>query len=1035
MRSVRTPAIFPTIGTFDRPTQGANPISGPPTTAPSALPRNLQRIVDTVRRQNADRPIPRATYRVQFHAGFTFADATKRVPYLRDLGISHLYASPIFRAVPGSMHGYDVIDQNQLNPEIGSQADFDALVQTLHRHGLGLIVDIVPNHMGIARGCNPWWQDVLENGRFSPFVHYFDIDWEPLKSELRHKVLLPVLGDQYGVVLENGELHLTEADGSFTVWYYDTPLPIAPPTYSHILREALPDLQASLDPDDFVLLEVQSIIPGLERLPTGVPSDADEQSDRLREQTIAKERIRRLLAESPQFRLAVDSAITRFNGIVGDPGSFDLFDRLLDAQAYRLAFWRVAAEEINYRRFFAINDLAAIRQEVPEVFAATHRLLMDLVESGAVDGLRIDHPDGLWDPGGYMRELQRAAFLARCRAIWLTSQTLDDWPEAESAMSAWWDFQIDCPEQRSVYLVVEKILAHGESLRSDWPVDGTVGYDFLAENNNLLVDPANKTPFDRLYASFTGADTRFADISWETRNIIMRVALTSEVNVLVNVLNIVSEHDRRTRDFTLNDLRNAVRSVIACFPNYRTYRGPEDELLRQPDRTTITQAVREAMRRNPAQDHSVYDFILHTLTARVTTTSPTSHDEDRRRFDLKLQQLTGPVMAKGLEDTAFYRFNRLTSLNEVGGEPVRFGSSIDDFHAAQEQRQMHWPSAMLASSTHDTKRSEDVRARIAVLSEIPRDWRASLNRWAKLNRKHRSRFEGAAAPVRADEYLLYQTMLGIWPATGIAPETEFVDRVTASMIKAIREGQERSNWSNPVADYESALETFIRRILDPGRSADFLADFGEFQARVNLAGWINSLASTVLKLTVPGVPDLYQGTELLDFSLVDPDNRRPVNYIERSSMLRLLRRRKIGPQLIRDLAGPGNAGLAKLHVTTTLLELRRTDPALFTAGAYAPIRAVGSRQKQVLAFSRTSSNRTMVVVTPHLIESLLREGDGALSPNLWTDTHLEYPGLLDPGPFHNIFTGETVTAASDSIPIGAVFGSFPVAVLISGDHQ
>ena len=927
-------------------------------------------MVDQVSRANADRSLPKATYRLQFHADFTFADATKLIPYLRDLGISHLYASPIFRAVPGSLHGYDVIDQNELNPELGTRADFDRMVATLHRHGLGLIVDIVPNHMGIARGFNPWWQDVLENGLFSPVVHYFDIEWRPLKRELWHKVLLPVLGDQYGIVLENGELRLIENDGTFTVWYYDTPLPIAPPSYGLILREALPAIETMLAAEDHELLELQSIVAAFERLPIGYPKADEQQIDRLREQTIGKERLRRLLAESPVIRGEIDLAVERINGVVGDPASFDMMDRLLDAQAYRLAYWRVAAEEINYRRFFAINDLASIRQEVPDVFTATHRLLMELIETGAVDGVRIDHPDGLWDPKAYFADLQRAAFLAKCRDHWKTQRTNIEWSEAETTIATWWNEQPDSPDVRSLYLVVEKILAHGEVLPADWRVDGTVGYDFLAEANGLLVDPAQRVAFDRIYAAFTDDGTRFADMTWETRNLILRVVLTSEVNVLTNVLNTVSEHDRRTRDFTVNDLRNAMRSVIACFPIYRTYRGASDNDLRHSDRVAIQHAIREAIRRNPVQDRSVFDFLRDRLITSFPAENPTTQDEDRRRFVLKLQQLTGPVMAKGMEDTAFFRFNRLTSLNEVGNDPGSFGATPDDIHAAFHRRSVDWPGAMLGTSTHDTKRSEDVRARIAALAQFPRDWRFAINRWARLNRKHRTRVEGAAAPVRADEYLLYQTLLGSWPADMDLPTSEFTERIVQFMIKAMREAQERSNWSNPNMEYENAVEQFIRAVLDQKRGGAFLDDFAGMRERVRRNGIVGSLATTVLKLTAPGVPDFYQGTEFLDLSLVDPDNRRPVDFEARRAALKRLRNRKVGPALIRDLTSTRSHDLAKLHIVRILLELRNSIPAVFAEADYMPI-PVENGEDRIFAFSRRTDALSMVVVVPRLVDGLV----------------------------------------------------------------
>ena len=987
---------------------------------------------------NQNRRPPRATYRLQFHAGFRFSDATVLVPYLADLGISHLYASPIFRAVPGSTHGYDVIDQNQLNPEIGTRAEFDALVEALHRHGMGLILDIVPNHMGIGRGLNPWWQDVLENGRVSPYAVAFDIDWTPLKKELRNKVLLPVLGDQYGAVLEAGELDLTEADGAFTVCYYETPLPISPATYGLILRAAEPVLLEGLEPDDLTLLEFQSITAGFERLGSLDPDDPEQVAERIREGTTGKVRLARLLADSELARTALNEVVERFNGTPGDPASFDAMDRLLDAQNYRLAYWRVAAEEINYRRFFAINDLAAIRQERPEVFAATHRLLLELIEAGAVDGIRIDHPDGLWDPGAYFRDLQMAAFLAKAERL---AGAEVDWTDLGSEVGEWWirQWQTDPagPGLRAVYLVVEKILARSEELPRDWMVDGTVGYDFLDEVNALFVNPQGRADFDRLYTRFTGQDQTFPDMTYDTRYLIMRVALTSEVNVLANVLNTVSEHNRRTRDFTLNDLRNALRAVIACFPVYRTYADPHGGPLQPADKAAIELAVREAIRRNPEQERSVFQFIRRTLTAPSDEDEGTAGDLARLQFNLKLQQLTGSVMAKGLEDTAFYRFNRLTSLNEVGSDPNRFGALPGEVHTALARREREWPDAMLASSTHDTKRSEDVRARMSALSGFPRDWRAAINRWARLNRRHRTRVEGSAAPDRADEYLLYQTLLGAWPGIGAVPDDVFVERMTGYMQKAVREAQRRSNWANPNTEYENALETFVRTLLDPAKSDAFLADFGGMAERVIRAGWFTSLAATVLKLTSPGVPDFYQGTELWDLSLVDPDNRRPVDFAARQATLRRLRKRAVGSRLVRDLVDRAGDGRIKLHVIWTLLHLRAEMPHLFACGSYRSLPVTGALAGHVFAFERRHEGATAIVVVPKLVDALLHRGTMApVGEEIWGDTRIE-PGEAGADRiWRNVLTGEQVTQESGvEMLVADALWTFPVAVLVGNGND
>ncbi|MGH2562480.1 MAG: malto-oligosyltrehalose synthase, partial [Thermomicrobiales bacterium] len=710
--------------------------------------------------------MPRATYRVQLNAGFTFVDARRIVPYLARLGVDTLYASPIFKASLGSMHGYDVTDFGTLNPEIGTVDAFRALVADLQRHAMGLILDVVPNHMGIRGGANAWWLDILENGQTSPYATFFDVDWRPLKPELRDKVLLPVLGDHYGVVLERGELELRYAAGAFTVWYFRQPLPIAPPTYPAILRPPLDELVELLEAADPRMLEYQSIITAFERLAANDVRHAGQTAERQREQVVAKRRLDDLLRDVPEIERAVVATVVRLNGTLGEPSSFDDLDHLLDWQSYRLAFWRTAAEEINYRRFFAINELVAIRQEEPAVFDATHELLLRLIGEDAVTGVRIDHPDGLLDPAGYFARLQERA-------------------------------------PSPLYLVVEKILEHGESLPDDWAVNGTVGYEFARLTTGLFVNPANRKAFNTIYQRFTGRTGTYDDLIYEQKQLIMRVALASEVNVLARALNRISEQRRTTRDFTLNSLRFALREVIACFPVYRTYITCDNGTVSDRDRRYIETAVARAKRRNPASDLATFDFIRDVLLLRFAPDATERQRLEQCRFCLKFQQLTGPVMAKGVEDTTFYIDNRLVSLNEVGGDPMRFGVDAAEFHRANEERLRRWPHAMLTSSTHDTKRSEDVRARIDVLSEMPREWRAVINRWSRLNRRLKSRVEGEFAPDRNDEYLFYQLLLGAWPFGMDRPDAAFIDRIAATMLKAIHEAQVHTSWINPHEEYDT----------------------------------------------------------------------------------------------------------------------------------------------------------------------------------------------------------------------------------------
>ncbi|MBL8126392.1 MAG: malto-oligosyltrehalose synthase [Chloroflexia bacterium] len=973
---------------------------------------------------------PSSTYRVQLNASFPFDDAERIVPYLRALNVGALYTSPFLTATPGSTHGYDVTDYTTINPEIGTDDDLQRLAHALANHGLGFLVDVVPNHMGIAAGANAWWQDLLENGRASPYASYFDIDWRPLKEELRGKMLLPVLGDPYGVVLERGELHLALADGAFTVHYHETPLPIAPPTYPLILTPALERL-GDLDEEDPARLELASIITACQSLPESTVVDPDALTTRRHEQIVIKRRLADLMASSPEVAAAVDASIAEINGDPARPHSFDALDHLLDAQTYRLSSFRTAGEEINYRRFFAINELAAVRQEEREVFAAAHARLLHLLAEDAITGLRIDHPDGLWDPAGYFRDLQRAAYRA------LTNTPEDEepnWEAIDPALGEVWAGQsgdgAGIAARLPLYVVVEKILEPGEALPQDWAVHGTVGYEFARATTGLFVDPANRRAFDQLYARFTGEQRTFAAIAYDTRDLMLRTALASETNVLARALNRISEQNRRTRDLTLSSLRHALREVIANFPIYRTYIVCNGQGVPERDRRAIERAVRDAKRRNPAMDPSVFDFLRDVLLLRDDPALGEQELAERCHFVMKFQQLTGPVMAKGVEDTAFYIYNRLIALNEVGGDPASFGSGVAEFHRQNAERANRWPFAMLTSSTHDTKRSEDVRARIAVLSEIPREWRAAITRWARLNRKHKTRLEGASAPDRNDEYLFYQTVLGAWPWGEDTLSPEVIDRVEAFMLKAVRESQVHTTWINPDPAYEEALSRFVRQTLAPG--SPFLEDIAPLRDMVAHIGAFNALAQQLLKLTSPGVPDLYQGTELWDQSLVDPDNRRPVDYAARAKLLQGMQRRP-NARSATSLLKKKDDGRLKLFVTMTALAERTAWKELFTEGEYLPLAADGPAADHVVAFARRHEDNEFIVVVPRLLVGLTGRELRDPIAEVWGDTRLLLPHAEEGATyqdlltftFHHAIPAEQGTA----LPLGNVFAHLPLALL------
>jgi (1->4)-alpha-D-glucan 1-alpha-D-glucosylmutase len=940
--------------------------------------------------------VPLATYRLQLGRDFTFDDAAALLPYLERLGVSDCYTSPFFETSSTGSHGYDVNDHNRLREELGGEAAFRRFAAALRARDMGLLIDVVPNHVGIAGNRNARWLDVLESGPAAPAAVYFDIDWAPVKAELAGKVLLPILGDQYGAVLDSGQLTLGLDERGFSVRYYDVVMPLAPRSWARILGHRLGELQVRLGAEHPDLAELKSLIAWVTTMPAGAGTEAE------------RKRLAALMAASPAVQAHVETNVRTFNGTPGDPASFDMLDALLDDQAYRIAYWRVAGDEINYRRFFDINELAAIRPEVEEVFAETHRLVFRLVAEGIVTGLRVDHPDGLYAPAEYFRRLQHG-----CGG----------------------DF----------YVVAEKILAPGEHLPDGWATAGTTGYEYLNLLNGIFVDRTQARAMEQVYARTIRVRPPFSEVVDECKRLVMETSMAAELNMLAHRLNLVSEKHRSSRDFTLRSLTNALREIIAAFPVYRTYvgesgtdaaapdrrgeaaAGPATGDLTARDREYIARAVARAKRRTPTMSESVYDWIQDVLTLRLPAWATEADREERLDFVRRFQQITGPVTAKGYEDTVLYRFNRLTSLNEVGGDPSRFGTSLAEFHAANGERMLRSPHALSATATHDTKRGEDVRARINVLSEIPAEWRARVAAWQRMNRKHRTMLEGATVPGANTEYFIYQTMVGAWPID--------VGRLTQYLMKAIHEAKVHTSWVNPNTRYDEAIARFAEVILDPERSAAFLEDFTLFHARVAHFGGLNSLGQTLVKLTAPGVPDFYQGTELWDLSLVDPDNRRPVDWSERARVLDELLaagaaasdRAAFAHELVKSTTDPR----VKLYVIHAGLRFRRARRALFEAGAYLPLEARGAWAEHVCAFARVSDAGVVVTVIPRL---LARRGVDALplGPEYWADTRLPLPRELA-GRFVNVLTGERVEAVAAgeaaALPVGSVLTAFPVALL------
>jgi (1->4)-alpha-D-glucan 1-alpha-D-glucosylmutase len=934
---------------------------------------------------------PNATYRLQFNRDFTFAQADALVDYLADLGISHVYASPFLKARPGSTHGYDIIDHNKLNPEIGERDDLVRLSDRLKQRGMGLVLDFVPNHMGVGPD-NAWWVDVLEWGRLSPYAEFFDIDWRSPRPDLTGKVLLPVLGDQYGIILAKGEIRLGfEPDtGRFGARYYDHRFPISPLCYAEVLREAPAQPGAAGG-------ELRRLADSFARLDR--PRTPQHKQSVHAEGEQLKAALAALASREPAVRASLEQTAASWNGEPGADESWSRLHALLEAQAYRVAYWRVAADEINYRRFFNINDLAGIRIELPELFERAHRLVLTLIAEGRLDGLRIDHIDGLFDPAGYCERLQREA--------------------ADAAGQP----------AGSFYILVEKILASYEAMRN-WPVAGSTGYDFIREAGGLFVDPHGERLLLRAYRRFTGRNDSFEAVLYAGKRRVTDVNLASEANVLAHEFHDLSRAHWRSCDFTLNGMRAALDEVVAAFPIYRTYvsdAGTDDE-----DRRYIDWAVKQAKKRWPGADTSIFDFIQGVLTLDLARDGSGYDRGAVLELAMKFQQVTGPVMAKGAEDTAFYRYVPLLALNEVGGDPRRFGASPAAFHRLMETRAKRWPAGMLASSTHDTKRGEDARARLALLSEMPREWGKRVSLWARLNRLRRGEVDGAPAPDRNDEYFFYQTVVGAWPLDlkpdDVAGLIAFCERVHATMTKAVREAKEQSSWSNPNAEYEAMLGRFVAGALDGSRPNPFLQDMHAFVESLARPGAVNSLAQTLIKLAAPGVPDTYQGGELWDFSMVDPDNRRPVDWDARRHLLDELRHRfgeaPADRQALAELAAHWRDGREKLFLTWRALALRRERPALFTGGSYVPLQTAGRHADRLVAFARVANGQAAVAVAPRLVAPLLRDG----GPIDWADTTVAVP---TDRAWRDVLAQRDLGTRDAPVAAAELLADFPVALLSS----
>jgi (1->4)-alpha-D-glucan 1-alpha-D-glucosylmutase len=918
--------------------------------------------------------VPTSTYRLQLQPGFGFREARDIVDYIDDLGIGGVYTSPYLRAERGSTHGYDVVDHASLNPELGTEKDYRALSNAWSHHRLEHLLDFVPNHIGIGTGENEWWSDVLENGPSSVYADFFDIEWRPPASALLDRVLLPVLERQFGEEVDAGNIRVVFDGGALAVHYHRSRFPASPRSWALVLDLALAHVTLPLN--HAAVQELQSILGALRHLPSAVTADPTERAERTREKEIAKKRLSALSAAHGEIASAIHAALDAINA------NSDRLEHFLGEQNYRLSYWRVATEEINYRRFFDVNDLAAIRIEDPEVFGMAHALVLDLIEQGRVTGLRLDHTDGLYDPAGYLHALQASVREALRRGGRAT----------------------DAP----IYSVAEKILEVGEELPRGWEVSGTTGYDYLAVANGLWIDPSNEDRLTRLYADFAGAPSDYREIVHEAKLDVMDGSFSSEIHVLAHSLKRIADGNRRARDFTLPALVRVIKMTMAAFPVYRTYVRP-DGSRQTHDEALVAGAIADARAKNPMMEASHFEFLSDTLMVKERTAETV-------RFAMRFQQLSGPIMAKGVEDTALYRYNRLVCLNEVGCDASRFGTRPAEFHAHNRSVLACWPLSMTTTTTHDTKRSEDVRARLAVLSEMPAEWEKTVWRFDAIARAA----VPGNMPSRNDAYLFYQSAVGACPFdAGEVASVAFADRLVAYMLKAAHEAKVMTSWAAPSPPYDQALERFVRGAM---ASRSFVELLSGFVSAVGAYGALNSLAQVALRLAAPGVPDLYRGCESWDFSLVDPDNRRPVDYARLRSQLAELRGRVQTTELAADITRTFTDGRIKMYTTLVGLRHRRELPALFLEGGYEPL---GDSQ-HVVAFERRLGAHRLVCVVPRLARTLT--GGAGIWPlaHAWGDAALT---LTQAGTFRNLFTGERIEGGT--IRLASVFQTFPVAWLAS----
>ena len=931
--------------------------------------------------------VPVATYRIQFNPGFGFQAAKKIVPYLAELGISDLYASPISKARKGSLHGYDVVDPNQLNPQLGTTSNFEELMKILKARGMGWVQDIVPNHMAFDYE-NQMLVDVLENGQSSQYFHFFDIEWDHPYESIKSRVLVPFLGRFYGESLEEGEIKLRYAKNGFSLSYYNRMLPLRLESYVNLLTYRLHVLKKKLGADHPDYVKLLGILYILKTFPSG--EEVHERYDQIK---FIKTTLWELYNRNHDIRKFIKENIRIYNGKRGNPESFNLLNDLLSYQFFRLSFWKVATEEINYRRFFNINDLLSLRTENEEVFNHTHSLIFKLVEDGKITGLRIDHIDGLYDPTNYLGRIREKA--------------------------------------EDLYIIVEKILDLEEMLPTLWPVQGTTGYDFMNYVNGLFCNKESEREFNRIYMGFSGLNTPYEELVSEKKRLILGKHMAGDVDNLAHLMKGISSRDRYGSDITIYGLKRALVEVMAQFPVYRTYMGKG--VSRESDYAYIETAIEKAKKSSPGLLNELY-FIERFLLLNFGNYLSEEDRDQWIQFVMRFQQFTGPLMAKGFEDTTLYVYNRLLSLNEVGGNPQRFGILTGEFHHFMEKRSHHWPYSLNATSTHDAKRGEDTRAKINVLSEIPREWDRNIKAWSKINRRKKGKVYGKSVPNRNDEYFLYQTLIGAFPFDE-GHHDHFIERVKQYIIKAVREAKVHTAWLKPDTDYENAFLSFVEEILNPSEGNPYLKEFLPFQRKVAHYGIFNSLSQTLIKITSPGVPDFYQGTELWDLNLVDPDNRRPVDFEKRRTFLGEIRDKEKRDilELINELLHTKEDGRIKLFLIYRALKARGEHPEVFQEGTHVPLQVTGRHKDHVIAFARNHEDKWAVTLVPRFLTTVIKEGEYPLGHEVWGDTHILLPDGIS-NRWKNVITGQLLNS-NGMLIVGEALRHFPVALLMREEPQ